>query len=118
MSQPVDHGGGPARHTEHGSCFFLSYAHTPRVFQDGPDLNYWVRQFFRDLCNELVSCDPRWHRPAERGLPGFMDEEIREGRLWRQRLVTELATCRVFIPLYSGPFFASENCGKEWSIFR
>ncbi|NUR26921.1 MAG: hypothetical protein HOV83_13940, partial [Catenulispora sp.] len=118
MSQPVGHGEGPARLPEHGSCFFLSYAHTPRVFSDGPDLNYWVRQFFRDLCNELVSCDPRWHRPGGRGLPGFMDDEIREGRLWKQRLVTELATCRVFIPLYCGPFFASENCGKEWSIFR
>ncbi|NUR62940.1 MAG: hypothetical protein HOV87_30445 [Catenulispora sp.] len=118
MSQAIDHDEGPSRRTEYGSCFFLSYAHTPRVFQDGPDLNYWVREFFRDLCNELVSCDPRWHRPDGQGLPGFMDEEIREGRLWRRRLVTELATCRVFIPLYCGPFFASENCGKEWAIFR
>lgn len=118
MSQAVGQDEGPSRRTEHGSCFFLSYAHTPRVFPDGPDLNYWVREFFRDLCNELVSCDPRWHRADGQALPGFMDEEIREGRLWRRRIATELATCRVFIPLYSGPFFASENCGKEWAIFR
>jgi len=106
----------PQRHTEYGSCFFLSYAHTPRVFDDGPDLNYWVRQFFRDLCNELVSCDPSWHRPT--GLPGFMDDNIPEGALWRQSLARELATCRVFVPLYNRAYFTSPNCGKEWAVFR
>lgn len=106
----------PQRHTEYGSCFFLSYAHIPRVFDDGPDLNYWVRQFFRDLCNELVSCDPSWHRPT--GPPGFMDDAIREGAVWRRHLVRELATCRVFVPLYNRKYFTSENCGREWAIFR
>ena len=106
----------PQRHTEYGSCFFLSYAHTPRVFDDGPDLNYWVRQFFRDLCNELVSCDPSWYRPT--GLPGFMDDNIPEGALWRRSLARELATCRVFVPLYNRAYFTSPNCGKEWAVFR
>lgn len=107
----------PPRYSEYGSCFFLSYAHTPRVFDDGPDLNYWVRQFFRDLCNELVSCDPTtWHRPT--GPPGFMDDAIPEGALWRRVLARELATCRVFVPLYHRSYFSSENCGKEWAVFR
>ncbi|MFL6111115.1 MAG: TIR-like protein FxsC [Catenulispora sp.] len=116
MSPSGAPGAEPQRHTEYSSCFFLSYAHTPRVFVDGPDPNYWVRQFFRDLCNELVSCDPSWYRPTEP--PGFMDDAIREGAVWRQRLARELATCRVFVPLYNRSYFTSENCGKEWAAFR
>ena len=29
-----------------------------------------------------------------------------------------LATCRVFVPLYSRRYFQSEHCGKEWAAFR
>ena len=28
-----------------------------------------------------------------------------------------LATCRVFVPLYSSGYFADERCGKEWAYF-
>ncbi|HZU58224.1 MAG TPA: TIR-like protein FxsC [Actinocrinis sp.] len=104
------------RRSGYGSCFFLSYAHTPRVFDDGPDPNYWVRSFFRDLCTELVHRDSRWHAPASR--PGFMDDAIPDGAIWRSRLAEQLASCRVFVPLYSRTYFSRENCGKEWAVFR
>jgi FxsC-like protein len=46
-----------------------------------------------------------------------MDREIRLGMKWSEELTTALATCRVFVPLYSPRYFASDNCGKEWYAF-
>ena len=34
-----------------------------------------------------------------------------------ERLSDALATCRVFVPLYSQRYFKSEHCGKEWFAF-
>ena len=49
---------------------------------------------------------------------GFMDREIRSGEGWSERLGGVLATCRVFVPLFSPRYFASEMCGKEWYVFE
>jgi FxsC-like protein len=49
--------------------------------------------------------------------PGFMDRELRPGNEWPPALAKALATCRVFVPLYSRRYFASVHCGKEWSAF-
>ena len=98
-----------------GPCFFLSYAHTPRLFDDGDDPDGWVKQFYRDLCMELVHFDQRWH---EYGQPGFMDDAMQNGTLWRRRLSERLASCRVFVPLYSRAYFRKEFCGREWALFR
>ena len=32
-------------------------------------------------------------------------------------LARALATCRVFVPLYSKRYFADEHCGREWFYF-
>lgn len=98
-----------------GSCFFLSYAHTPRLFDDGSDPDGWVKQFYRDLCMELVHFDQRWH---ENGQLGFMDDAMQNGTLWRRHLSERLASCRVFVPLYSRAYFRKEFCGREWALFR
>lgn len=98
-----------------GPCFFLSYAHTPRLFDDGDDPDGWVKQFYRDLCMELVHFDQRWH---EYGQPGFMDDAMQNGTLWRRHLSERLASCRVFVPLYSRAYFRKEFCGREWALFR
>ena len=50
--------------------------------------------------------------------PGFMDRELRPGHDWPRRITEALATCRVFIPLYSPRYFSSESCGKEWYAFH
>jgi hypothetical protein len=47
-----------------------------------------------------------------------MDRELRSGYEWPWRLSRNLATCRVFVPLYSRRYFQSVHCGKEWSAFR
>ena len=41
----------------------------------------------------------------------------RPGAEWSWRLSQALATCRVFVPLYSRRYFKSEHCGREWSAF-
>jgi len=115
MGPPPHRDGVQGQPAEFGLCFFLSYAHTPRVFDDGDDPDSWVKQFFRDLCKELVSFDQRWH---EGGQPGFMDDAMRTGTLWRRHLSERLAGCRVFVPLYSRAYFRKEFCGKEWALFR
>jgi FxsC-like protein len=108
-------GGAQPGHSNFGACFFLSYSKTPQHFPNKYPPNYWVQEFFRDLCNELVNIDPRWHTE---GLPGFMDSTIPGGGVWPHRLAEQLATCRVFIPLYSRAYFGSKFCGVEWAIFR
>ncbi|MGW4203981.1 TIR-like protein FxsC [Streptomyces sp. NPDC004726] len=93
--------------------FFLSYAHTPRYGAGGPDPDMWVERFFRDLCGHVMAMTDL---PA--GAPaGFMDREIRSGEGWSERLGEVLANCRVFVPLFSPRYFASEMCGKEWYAF-
>ncbi|MEU9607260.1 TIR-like protein FxsC [Streptomyces sp. NPDC048057] len=102
---------GPER--THQPYFFLSYAHTPRYGAAGRDPDMWVERLFRDLCSHVMAMTDL---PA--GAPaGFMDREIRSGEGWSERLGEVLANCRVFVPLFSPRYFASEMCGKEWYAF-
>lgn len=73
----------------------------------------WVQRLFTDLCNHVLAMTDL---PA--GTPaGFIDREIQSGEGWSERLGEVLATCRVFVPLFSPRYFASEMCGKEWFAF-
>jgi FxsC-like protein len=36
---------------------------------------------------------------------------------WREEVATALATCRVFVPLYSPRYFTRNECGIEWDAF-
>ncbi|MGV9312132.1 TIR-like protein FxsC [Streptomyces sp. NPDC003691] len=99
--------------TEHQPYFFLSYARTPRMLPGGPDPDMWVERLFRDLWDHVAAMtDLPGRSPA-----GFMDREVRSGEGWSAGVAEALATCRVFVPLYSPRYFASELCGKEWSAF-
>ncbi|WP_234332540.1 TIR-like protein FxsC [Streptomyces sp. NRRL S-87] len=93
--------------------FFLSYAHTPRYAAGGPDPDMWVERLFRDLCGHVMALTDL---PAG-SAAGFMDREIRSGEGWSERLGAALASCLVFVPLFSPRYFASEMCGKEWYAF-
>ncbi|MEV7779734.1 TIR-like protein FxsC [Kitasatospora sp. NPDC088351] len=94
--------------------FFLSYAHTPKSGARGAgDPNHWVRQLYRDLCEAVLQLTTA---PAGVSV-GFMDESMHQGELWAERLSEELATCRVFVPLYSPRYFNSVPCGQEWYSF-
>jgi hypothetical protein len=74
----------------------------------------WARRFYAELCNEILQ-----HTSLPHGVhPGFMDADMQTGVEWDQRLARELATCRVFVPLYSRRYFHSVQCGKEWAAFE
>jgi FxsC-like protein len=97
-----------------GPFFFLSYAHSHR--HDGPDPDdpdQLVGRLFKDLCGHISDETGRLA-----GNVGFMDRELRPGDEWPWKLSRNLATCRVFVPLYSRRYFQSEHCGKEWAAFR
>lgn len=96
-----------------GPFFFLSYAHSQRPHEADPDdPDQLIGRLFKDLCD---------HISDETGLlassAGFMDRELDRGAEWPWRLSRNLATARVFVPLYSRRYFQSEHCGKEWSAF-
>ncbi|MFE2429475.1 TIR-like protein FxsC [Streptomyces sp. NPDC059373] len=100
---------------EHSPYFFLSYAHTPRFdVSKASDPDMWVVRLYQDLCEHVMSLTDH---PA--GSPvGFMDRDmLRTGENWSQRLSEALATCRVFVPLFSPRYFQSEVCGREWYAF-
>ncbi|MGK4582529.1 TIR-like protein FxsC [Kitasatospora sp. HPMI-4] len=94
--------------------FFLSYAHTPRAGTRGAgDPNHWVSKLYEDLCEAVLQLTD-----LPEGAPvGFMDQSMHQGTLWAKRLSQELATCRVFVPLYSPRYFNSLACGQEWYSF-
>ncbi|MFG2333083.1 TIR-like protein FxsC [Streptomyces sp. NPDC048604] len=92
--------------------FFLSYARAAR-YGDGTNPDLWVERLFADLSSHVMAMTDL---PA--GVQaGFMDRDIRPGETWTERLGEVLATCRVFVPLYSPRYFASETCGREWYAF-
>ncbi|MFE3474631.1 FxsC protein [Streptomyces bacillaris] len=107
------HASTQQRAADHRPYFFLSYAHTPGV-ASGTDPDMWVERLFRDLCGHVMAMTDL---PAGASA-GFMDREIRSGEGWSERLGEVLATCRVFVPLFSPRYFASEMCGKEWHAFE
>jgi FxsC-like protein len=103
---PVTQGAAP--------YFFLSYAHTPKHDPTDPDdPDAWVWTLYTDLCRHIMALTdlPNGARP------GFMDRELRLGNIWPAALSDALATCRVFVPLYSHRYFESEQCGREWYAF-
>lgn len=93
-----------------GPYFFFSY---PRDPNEDPKANRWVAKLFKDLCDHILEMTDL----LDPSLAGFMDSGLRTGHLWDQRLAEALATCRVFVPLYSPRYFVSPNCGREWTAF-
>lgn len=96
-----------------GPLFFFSYAHSPQDDQGGTDPDVWVEKLYRDLSGH-VSGLAELPKGAS---PGFIDRQLRQGDEWPEQLASALATCRVFVPLYSKRYFRSVHCGKEWFAF-
>lgn len=104
------HESGPAVNMPY---FFLSYARTPSLDPgDMSDPDEWVYKLYQDLCKNILGITN-----ARRESAGFMDRNNRPGAIWTRELSQALATCRVFVPLYSQRYFSSENCGMEWFAF-
>jgi FxsC-like protein len=97
-----------------GPFFFLSYAHSHQQGGSDPDHpDQLIARLFKDLCGHIAE------ETGRRAIDvGFMDQELQAGDEWPFLLSRNLATCRVFVPLYSRRYFQSEHCGKEWAAFR
>lgn len=101
----------PGERTGDAPYFFLSYAHNPSTDHNSSvDPNLWIHKLYDDLSAEVLQL-------IKSPTAGFIDREIRLGMQWSRELTAALATSRVFVPLYSPRYFASENCGKEWYAF-
>jgi FxsC-like protein len=99
--------------SDNAPYFFLSYARTPKLDPSAKnDPDHWVHKLYQDLCEAILGMTSV--RPES---VGFMDRENRPGAIWPKELSRALATCRVFVPLFSERYFNSENCGKEWFAF-
>ena len=96
----------------YGPYFFLSYARTKHDPADKRDPDRWINKLFLDLNENIRTLTGVGPESA-----GFMDRQNQAGDRWQAELAKALATCRVFIPLYSEQYFQSEHCGKEWYAF-
>jgi FxsC-like protein len=98
---------------DYAPYFFMSYARTPHHGPADLDPDENVVKFYHELCQNILNYCAL---PAGRQV-GFMDHGPRPGNVWPWSLSRALATCRVFVPLYSQRFFTSPECGKEWWAF-
>ena len=104
---------GKVEAEETAPYFFLSYARTPKRHPEDPgDPDRWVVKLYRDLCEAIYQMTD-----VRQGDAGFMDTAVYPDNRRPREFATALATCRVFVPLYSQRYFASENCGREWQAF-
>ncbi|MEU0031136.1 FxsC protein [Streptomyces sp. NPDC006335] len=89
--------------------FFLSHARTPgsRVF--GPDPDRPVFEFFDDLSRAVARV-----LDVPQVAAGFVE---RAGATLAESQ-RALATCQVFVPLYSPRYFTDPVCGRQWAAFR
>ncbi|GAA3885315.1 TIR-like protein FxsC [Streptomyces lannensis] len=97
-----------------GPYFYLSYAHTPAWGSNQGEPDHWVHVLFTDLCDHIMQLTDL---PAGVSA-GFMDRDMQAGDGWPEKLAEQLATCRVFVPLFSPRYFTSEMCGREWYAFN
>ncbi|MGW7446631.1 TIR-like protein FxsC [Kitasatospora sp. NPDC054795] len=95
--------------------FVLSYAtHTRASDARGAnDPDSWVRSLYRDLCEAVLQLTA----VPDGAAVGFMNEPALRGELSARQQSEALATCRVFVPLYSPRYFNSVPCGQEWHAF-
>ena len=47
----------------------------------------------------------------------FIDTTMPVSGRWSKRIIHALATCRVFMPIYSPSYPTSDFCGREWTVF-
>jgi FxsC-like protein len=94
-----------------GPSFFLSYARVPPLRGDRSDPHYWVRRLFHELTEEIRSLDGGLRR-------GFMPDHVPPGATPEAMADRNLASCRIFVPLYGDDYFYDEQCGREWAVFE
>jgi FxsC-like protein len=95
----------PETSPEATPCFFLSHARRRTV-------SPLVRRFQRELEERVRALASDRGRAAP-----SIDSELPVGGRWPEQVARGLASCRVFVALYSDEYFASEHSGREWQAF-
>lgn len=83
---------------------YLSYA--PR------DLDVYMERFFEDLTAEV-----QVRTGSDEAISFFDVHAIGSDRAWTLRSAQALASCHVFVSIFSPRYFASESAGKEFAVF-
>jgi hypothetical protein len=101
---------------DHGTPFFLSYAHAETTSSSTGEAHYsdqMAERFFFDLSENVGQLISR----ATGADIGFMDTRIRAGMQWADELLYAAGTCQMLIALLSAPYLNSKWCGIEWCAF-
>jgi FxsC-like protein len=93
-----------------GPGFFLSCARTPSLRGDRAESDYWEKKFFHDLNAEVGARASLYQGFLAGHVPPDIDPDAHTAQ--------QLATCRVFVPLYSNSYFEDDQCGREWTTFE
>jgi FxsC-like protein len=101
----------PAEVDAFGPGFFLSYARVAPLRGDRSDPDYWVKRFFHELAAEIRALDGNLRH-------GFIADHVPPGTNPETLTARNLASCRIFVPLYSDDYFDDEQCGREWAVFE
>jgi hypothetical protein len=107
---PVAHDETPV--ADDAPYFFLSHAHAG-ASEVGGDPDVEVVDLFHLMCKHIRQLTSL---PVDVD-PGYLDLRVQVGTSWHAELQAKLATCRVFVPLYSPRLFTSQWCGWEWDAF-
>ena len=108
----------PNNEAENAPYFFLSHAHPPppptqSQVHGGP--RGPIQRLFEKLWDHVGEICPPLAKDTDIGM---IDSRIWLAEDWRRRLSTELARCKVLVPVVSPRFFASPWCGREWEVFE
>ncbi|MFJ8579495.1 TIR-like protein FxsC [Micromonospora sp. NPDC093277] len=100
---------------DHGTYFFLSYAHSAPMLEDPRlDPDKWVKVFFDDLSAAIRG---QVSAPDDRQV-GFFDAQLSFGADWEETLTTALGNTQVFVPLYSPAYLRNSWPLGELEAFR
>ncbi|MDT5156210.1 MAG: trimeric autotransporter adhesin [Acidobacteriota bacterium] len=94
--------------------FFLSYA----SIGSGSTNDVCVEQFYSDLIEELRTSAQLDESVPATEIGFFAKTGMGDGTVWPEALAESLRMCRVLVCLYSGKYFNSVPCGKEFTIFN
>ena len=102
--------------SDHGTPFFLSYAHAKDGSPGAGEAHFsdqMAERFYFDLSEnvgQLIS------RRVGADI-GFMDARIQGGMKWADELLHAAGSCQVLVALVSAPYLSSQWCGMEWYAF-
>jgi len=78
-----------------------------------------IKKVFISYCSQQISFAKQIKEFLENiGMDSFLaDDDIRTAENWKERIIEELKTCQIIIPILSNEFKKSDWCSQEVGIF-